>query len=203
MQRADSLEDTDAGKDWGQEEKGTMEDEMVGWHHLLNGNKFEQALEDSEGQGSLVCCSPWGWDMTEWLNNKTSCFFSKLQVYIQHLQIILSQNQSLLWWLQNTDFPTSPCNPNLSVSTLLYTRRVFLSFISIHPPSVWTKNRLLFLKMIYNSLIYLISPRSGQGEPLSGWHLCPLTMLPTVPGTRCSRFTLTFPRLSLDSSITK
>ena len=35
---------------------------MVGWHHLLNGNKFEQ---DSEGQGSLVCCSPWGWDMTE------------------------------------------------------------------------------------------------------------------------------------------
>ena len=38
---------------------------MVGWHHRLNGNKFEQTPEDSEGQGSLVCCSPWGWDMTE------------------------------------------------------------------------------------------------------------------------------------------
>ena len=52
--------DTNAGKDWGQEEKRVAEDEMVGWHHRLNGNKFEQTLGDSEGQGGLVCCSPWG-----------------------------------------------------------------------------------------------------------------------------------------------
>ena len=52
--------DPDSGKDWGQGEKGTTEDEMVGWHHRLNGHEFEQAPEDSEGQGSLVCCSPWG-----------------------------------------------------------------------------------------------------------------------------------------------
>ena len=52
--------DPDAGKDWRQEEKGMTEDEMVGWHHRLNGHEFEQTLEDSEGQGSLVCCSPWG-----------------------------------------------------------------------------------------------------------------------------------------------
>ena len=51
--------DPDARKDWRQEEKGTIEDEMVGWHHWLNGHEFEQALGDSEGQGSLVCCSPW------------------------------------------------------------------------------------------------------------------------------------------------
>ena len=51
--------DPDAGKDSGLEEKGTTEDEMGGWHHRLNGHKFEQALEDGEGQGSLVCCSPW------------------------------------------------------------------------------------------------------------------------------------------------
>ena len=50
--------DSDAGKDWGQE-KGTTEDEMVGWHHLLNGHEFEQTPGDGEGQGSLVCCSPW------------------------------------------------------------------------------------------------------------------------------------------------
>ena len=65
--------DFDAGKDWRQEEKGTTEDEMVGWHHQLNGHEFERALGDSEGQGILVCCSPWGHkelDMTEWLNNK-------------------------------------------------------------------------------------------------------------------------------------
>ena len=49
-----------AGKDWGQEEKGTTEDEMVGWHHWLNGHEFEQHWGDSEGQGRLACCSPWG-----------------------------------------------------------------------------------------------------------------------------------------------
>ena len=52
--------DSESGKDWGQEEKGTTEDEMVGWHHRLNGHKFEQILGDNEGQGSLVCCSLWG-----------------------------------------------------------------------------------------------------------------------------------------------
>ena len=43
-----------------QEENGAAEDEMVGWHHRLNGHEFEQTLEDTEGQGSLVCCHPWG-----------------------------------------------------------------------------------------------------------------------------------------------
>ena len=49
-----------------------MEDEMVGWHHRLEGHEFEQTLGDGEGQGSLVCCSPWGHkesDMTVGLNN--------------------------------------------------------------------------------------------------------------------------------------
>ena len=63
--------DPDAGKDWGQEEKGMTEDEMVGWHHWLNGHEFEQIPGVGDGQGSLVCCSPWGrkeLDTTEWLN---------------------------------------------------------------------------------------------------------------------------------------
>ena len=65
--------DPDAGKDWGQEEKGITEDKIVGWHHQLNGHEFEQAPGDSEGQGSLACCSPWGHkesDTTSWLKNK-------------------------------------------------------------------------------------------------------------------------------------
>ena len=65
--------DPDAGKDWGQEEKGTTEDKMVAWHHWLNRHEFEQASGDSEGQESLTCCSPWGrkqLDMTKQLNNK-------------------------------------------------------------------------------------------------------------------------------------
>ena len=52
--------DPEAGKYARQEEKGETEDEMVGWHHRLNGHEFEQTLGDSEGQGSLACCSPWG-----------------------------------------------------------------------------------------------------------------------------------------------
>ena len=50
--------DSDAGKDRGQEEKGVTEDEMVGWHHQLDGHEFGQALGVGDGQGSLECCSP-------------------------------------------------------------------------------------------------------------------------------------------------
>ena len=52
--------DPDAEKDWGQEEKGTTEDEMAGWHHRLDGHEFEQAQGGSEGQGGPACCSIWG-----------------------------------------------------------------------------------------------------------------------------------------------
>ena len=63
--------DPDAGKDWRQEEEGMTEDEMVGWHHWLDGREFEQAPGVGDGQGSLVCYSPWGHreaDTTEGLN---------------------------------------------------------------------------------------------------------------------------------------
>ena len=63
--------DPDVGKDWRQEEKGTSGDEMVGWHHQHDEYEFKQALEVGDGQGSLVCCSPWSRkesDTTEKLN---------------------------------------------------------------------------------------------------------------------------------------
>ena len=60
MQKADSLEKTLILVDWRQKEKGVGEDEMVGWHRWLNWHEFEQTPADSEGQGSLVCCRPWG-----------------------------------------------------------------------------------------------------------------------------------------------
>ena len=53
--------DPDAGKDWRQEEKQMSEDEIVRWHNQFNGHEFEQNLWDSEEQGSLACCSPWGY----------------------------------------------------------------------------------------------------------------------------------------------
>ena len=52
--------DPDAGKDWRQEEKGTTEEEMVGWHHRFIGHELGHTLGDGDGQGGLVCCSPWG-----------------------------------------------------------------------------------------------------------------------------------------------
>ena len=63
----------DTGQDWRQEEKGMIQDEMIGWHHSLNEHELEQTSGDGEGQGSLACCSPRGGkesNMTEWLNNK-------------------------------------------------------------------------------------------------------------------------------------
>ena len=61
----------DAGKDWRWEEKGMAEDEMIGWHHWLEGHEFEQVPGVGDGQGGLACCSPWGCkelDMTEQMN---------------------------------------------------------------------------------------------------------------------------------------
>ena len=65
------VKDPDAGKDWRQEEKEMTEDEMVGWHHQLNGHEFVQVPGVCDGQGNLECCSSWGHkesDTTEWLN---------------------------------------------------------------------------------------------------------------------------------------
>ena len=63
--------DPDAGKDWGQEEKGMTEDGMAGWHHWLDGREFKWTQGVGDGQGGLVCCDSWGRkesDTTEWLN---------------------------------------------------------------------------------------------------------------------------------------
>ena len=75
--------DPDARKDWRQEEKGMIEYEIFGWHHQFNGHEFKPTPGDSEGQGSLACCSPWDHkelDMTEWLNNNK-------EIYRYHMRI--------------------------------------------------------------------------------------------------------------------
>ena len=101
-----SGKDPDAGKDWRWEEKGTREDEMVAWHHQCNGHEFEQALGVGDGQGGLVCCSPWGHkesDIAEWLNwtelNWSGCqtlgwvqaAFSKISLPLSNLPVGSSQ----------------------------------------------------------------------------------------------------------------
>ena len=72
MRRIDSIgKDSDAGRDWGQEEKGTTEDEMAGRHHRFDGQEFEGTLGAGDGQGGLACCDSWDHkesDTTERLN---------------------------------------------------------------------------------------------------------------------------------------
>ena len=76
LQRVDSLQKTDAGRDWGQEEKGTTEDEMAGWHHRLDRHESEWTPGVGDGQGGLACCDSWGRKelvTTKWLNWTDGC----------------------------------------------------------------------------------------------------------------------------------
>ena len=86
--------DSDAGRDWGQEEKGTTEDEMSGWLHRLYGHESEWTPGD--GQGGLACCDSWGrkeLDTTEWLNwtELNWCFFSAAYTDIQSITMFCQQ----------------------------------------------------------------------------------------------------------------
>ena len=85
--------DSDAGRDWGQEEKGTTEDEMAGWHHHLDGSESEWTPEVGDGQGGLVCCDSWGRkesDMTErlsWTELNNIWCWAPFHMFICHLHI--------------------------------------------------------------------------------------------------------------------
>ena len=87
MRRADWLEKTNAGRNWGQQEKGTTRDEMAGWHHGLVGYESEWIPGDGDGQGGLACCDSWGHkvsDTTEWLNwteRSTTLHGTKLRAF--------------------------------------------------------------------------------------------------------------------------
>ena len=76
--------DPDAGKDWGQEEKGTTEDEMAGWHHWLDAHEFGWTPGVGDGQGGLACCDSWGrkeLDTTEWLK------WTELKLFLNYFLI--------------------------------------------------------------------------------------------------------------------
>jgi len=98
-------QDPDAGKDWRQEEKRTTEDEMVGCHHWLNWHEFEQVPEDGEGQGSLVCCSPWSHkelDMTEQLISNSN---HKKSPESRHRRNITQHNKGHIWQTHSKYYP--------------------------------------------------------------------------------------------------
>ena len=84
--------DPDAGKDWRQEKKGMTEDEMVGWHHRLSGHGFGWTPEVGDGQGGLVCCSPWGHRESTWLSD-----WSELRTCKVHSHFALFQIRQIVW----------------------------------------------------------------------------------------------------------
>ena len=100
--------DSDAGRDWGQEEKGTTEDEMVGWHHWLNGHGFEWTPGVGDGQGGLACCSWWGCkesDTIEWLNWTELTRAISLSPGEELLTLgDLCPTIMLEWWMGQEDF---------------------------------------------------------------------------------------------------
>ena len=108
--------DPDAGKDWRQEEKGTTEDEMAGWHHWLNGHEFEQTPGVGHGHRGLACCSPWvckELDMTDWLNWTNRSLPGQAHsleglAHLRHATLCLQSNKAILFyfthnsWLQDS-----------------------------------------------------------------------------------------------------
>ena len=99
MRRVDSL-DSHAGRDWGQEEKGTTEDEMAGWYHWLDGPESEWTLGVGDGKGGLVCCNSWGGkesDMTERLNWTELNWIRRMFVKNIYELLIGSQLPKVTW----------------------------------------------------------------------------------------------------------
>ena len=92
--------DPDAGRDWGQEEKGMTEDEMAGWHHWLDGREFEWTLGVGDGQGGLACCDSWGCkelDMTEQLNWLMSRWYIFILLILLIIRVYYAE---MLGWMK-------------------------------------------------------------------------------------------------------
>ena len=116
--------DPDAGKDWGQEEKWTTEDEMAGWHHLLNGHEFGWTPGIGDGQGGLMCCSWWGHkesDMTEQVNWTE---YSFLKYILSDIKLAILISYLLCAWHISSHpftfcfftFKMCPCTKNMFCS---------------------------------------------------------------------------------------
>ena len=97
--------DRDSGKDWGHEEKGAIEDEMIAWHHWVSGHEFEQTPGDREVQGSLACCSPWGCKESETRTRTTVVFSGSFLIgmteYLVEFQVLCSRSLLVTYNIHN------------------------------------------------------------------------------------------------------
>ena len=146
--------DSDAGRDWGQEEKGSTEDEMAGWHHRHDAHKFEWTPGVGDEQGGLACWDSWGRkesDTTEWLN-WTEPTSAKSDSWVFHSDCVESINDFESYYhLNNIE------SSNLwtwAISPFLY---IFFHFFLRMCCSFWyTSLALLFVKFIPTIFFFLI-----------------------------------------------
>ena len=149
MRRTDSFrKDPDAEKYWRQEEKGTMEDEMVEWHHQLDGHEFEWTLGVGDGQGGLACCSSWGrkeLDLTEWLNWTEEkrkwcyCFFFKLCTFYWSMSVCSAKLlQSCLTLYNPMDWSPSSSSVHGILQARILQWVVMPSSMAFSQPRAWT-----------------------------------------------------------------
>ena len=142
--------DSDAGRDWGQEEKGMTEDEMAGWHHRLDGHEFEWTLEVGDGQGGLACCDSWGRkesDTTERLN-WTELLFSwyimsdSLPPHgLQYARFpCLSLSPGHVHWIGDAIQPSHPLMSLLLLPSIFPSITVFSNELALHSrwPKYWS-----------------------------------------------------------------
>ena len=93
--------DSDAGRDWGQEEKGMTEDEMAGWHHWLDGHESEWTPRVGDGQGGLACCDSWGCkksDTTDWTELNTLYYSHKTCMLLLFKKFVLPSTALIGWF---------------------------------------------------------------------------------------------------------
>ena len=154
----------DAGKDWRWEEKGTTEDEMVGWQHGLNGHEFQQTLGVGDGQRSLACYSPWGHkelDMIDWLN------WTVNKILVFRHTIIPQQN---LWLLLLFDH--SVMSNSLQLHGLQQARPPCPSLSPRVCPSSCSLHRWCHPAISSSDALFSFCPLSFPASGLFQWVVC-------------------------------
>ena len=150
--------DSDSGRDWGLEEKGTTEDEMAGWHHQLNGREFECTLGVGDGQGDLACCDSWvrkESDTTERLNCIDSSMCGSNCCFLTCIQISHEAGQMVWYSHLYKNFPKfvviHTVNGFCIVSKVEVDVFLELSCFFCHPLAIWSLVPLPFLNLVWTS----------------------------------------------------
>ena len=155
----------DAGKGWGQEEKWATEDETVGWHHWLNGYEFDQTLGDSEGQGSLTCCSPRHREELHAAEQQQHTVYKAYTYWHRYLKCYLLR--CVVWWsLTLTNSESTSFHVNITIHNTL---------MAIRSSIVWTYQTLLILCtsfiLVFWDFSLANSPQTGLSLALIIWQL--------------------------------